>query len=239
MHRTTLTIIALVALAITSAVAGGMNNPVVGGKEMFPTKNIIENAVNSADHTTLVAAVKAAGLVETLEGAVGHHERDSLQQRFLDGEYQILVSTDAGGEGIDLQSAHVMIDWDIPWSLVRLEQRMGRLRLAHADSRELARHQRAVPVVEHCAHPHRAALRVDLVVDQLQLAGERCVGRAGRAHWHGDLAELRAGAGAGRARGSPTPPPGWCAPPPGSASIAFARPRPSAPPTRVPGCPSR
>jgi uncharacterized surface protein with fasciclin (FAS1) repeats len=59
---------ALVALAITSAVAG-MNNPVVGGKEMYPTKNIIENAVNSADHTTLVAAVKAAGLVDTLRGA--------------------------------------------------------------------------------------------------------------------------------------------------------------------------
>jgi uncharacterized surface protein with fasciclin (FAS1) repeats len=43
-------------------------NPIVGGKEMFPNKNIIENAVNSADHTTLVAAVKAAGLVETLQG---------------------------------------------------------------------------------------------------------------------------------------------------------------------------
>lgn len=43
-------------------------NPMVGGKEMFPTKNIIENAVNSADHTTLVAAVKAAGLVDTLSG---------------------------------------------------------------------------------------------------------------------------------------------------------------------------
>jgi uncharacterized surface protein with fasciclin (FAS1) repeats len=40
----------------------------VGGAEMFPTKNIIENAVNSKDHTTLVAAVKAAGLVETLSG---------------------------------------------------------------------------------------------------------------------------------------------------------------------------
>ena len=38
----------------------------VGGASMYPTKNIIENAVNSADHTTLVAAVKAAGLVETL-----------------------------------------------------------------------------------------------------------------------------------------------------------------------------
>jgi uncharacterized surface protein with fasciclin (FAS1) repeats len=46
-----------------------MNNPMVGGQEMYPTKNIIQNAVNSADHTTLVAAVKAADLVETLEGA--------------------------------------------------------------------------------------------------------------------------------------------------------------------------
>ena len=44
-------------------------NPMVGGAEMFPTKNIVENAVNSADHTTLVAAVKAAGLVDTLSGA--------------------------------------------------------------------------------------------------------------------------------------------------------------------------
>jgi uncharacterized surface protein with fasciclin (FAS1) repeats len=40
----------------------------VGGAAMYPTKNIIENAVNSKDHTTLVAAVKAAGLVETLQG---------------------------------------------------------------------------------------------------------------------------------------------------------------------------
>ena len=40
----------------------------VGGQPMFPSKTIVENAVNSADHTTLVAAVKAAGLVETLKG---------------------------------------------------------------------------------------------------------------------------------------------------------------------------
>jgi len=58
----------LMGLAVMSA-AAGMNNPMVGGQEMYPTKNIIENAVNSADHTTLVAAVKAAGLVDTLEGA--------------------------------------------------------------------------------------------------------------------------------------------------------------------------
>lgn len=43
-------------------------NKMVGGAEMYPTKNIVENAMNSKDHTTLVAAVKAAGLVETLKG---------------------------------------------------------------------------------------------------------------------------------------------------------------------------
>jgi uncharacterized surface protein with fasciclin (FAS1) repeats len=67
MNRKLVVVLAIVAIAVTSAVAG-MKNPVVGGKEMYPTKNIIENAVNSADHTTLVAAVKAAGLVDTLEG---------------------------------------------------------------------------------------------------------------------------------------------------------------------------
>jgi len=67
MQKNIMLTFALVVLTITSAIAG-LNNPVVGGKEMYPTKNIIENAVNSADHTTLVAAVKAAGLVETLEG---------------------------------------------------------------------------------------------------------------------------------------------------------------------------
>lgn len=53
------------ALAASSAFAG---NPKVGGAAMYTTKNIIENAVNSKDHTTLVAAVKAAGLVDTLQG---------------------------------------------------------------------------------------------------------------------------------------------------------------------------
>ena len=43
-------------------------NPMVGGQDMLPSKDIIDNAVNSADHTTLVAAVKAAGLVDTLKG---------------------------------------------------------------------------------------------------------------------------------------------------------------------------
>ncbi len=52
--------------------AGAMaasDNPMVGGAEMLRSRDIIDNAVNSADHTTLVAAVKAAGLVDTLKGA--------------------------------------------------------------------------------------------------------------------------------------------------------------------------
>jgi uncharacterized surface protein with fasciclin (FAS1) repeats len=68
MHNKYMIALMLVALAITSSVAG-TNNPVVGGKEMYPTRNIIENALISADHTTLVAAVKAAALVDTLQGA--------------------------------------------------------------------------------------------------------------------------------------------------------------------------
>src|SRR3977135_3983202 len=69
------------ALALTSALVApvsaqdrmksemsGEKTVMVGGAAMFPSKNIIQNAVNSKDHTTLVAAVKAAGLVDTLEG---------------------------------------------------------------------------------------------------------------------------------------------------------------------------
>src|SRR5579863_7427557 len=60
-------LLSIMAIAATSALAGS-KNPMVGGQEMYPTKDIIDNAVNSADHTTLVAAVKAAGLVDTLKG---------------------------------------------------------------------------------------------------------------------------------------------------------------------------
>jgi len=63
--------LALVALlgagTIQSASAQKAKTVMVGGAPMYPTKNIVENAVNSKDHTTLVAAVKAAGLVETLQ----------------------------------------------------------------------------------------------------------------------------------------------------------------------------
>jgi len=63
-------LIALTAFISNMSFAQTMDNSViVGGAPMYPSKNIVENAVNSKDHTTLVAAVKAAGLVETLESA--------------------------------------------------------------------------------------------------------------------------------------------------------------------------
>jgi uncharacterized surface protein with fasciclin (FAS1) repeats len=55
------------AATITAPVSAQEKTVMVGGAAMFPSKNIVQNAVNSKDHTTLVAAVKAAGLVETLE----------------------------------------------------------------------------------------------------------------------------------------------------------------------------
>jgi uncharacterized surface protein with fasciclin (FAS1) repeats len=61
--------LAFSAMTATPSFAQSSDKPVtVGGAPMYPNKNIIENAVNSKDHTTLVAAVKAAGLVDTLSG---------------------------------------------------------------------------------------------------------------------------------------------------------------------------
>ena len=59
---------AVLSLVCVSGATAQQKDPMVGGAAMYPTKNVVENAVNSKDHTTLVAAVKAAGLVDTLEG---------------------------------------------------------------------------------------------------------------------------------------------------------------------------
>ena len=57
------------SVAGSTATMGAMGTKMVGGAPMYPSKDIIDNAVNSKDHTTLVAAVKAAGLVDTLKGS--------------------------------------------------------------------------------------------------------------------------------------------------------------------------
>ena len=71
MKLSTLRVLAVSAILSVSAIAGTAayaENPMVGGAAMSETKDIVDNAVNSTDHTTLVAAVQAAGLVETLKG---------------------------------------------------------------------------------------------------------------------------------------------------------------------------
>jgi len=73
MRRNLLAATALAAFALVSTItvvpASAETTVNVGGAPMYPSKNIIQNAINSKDHTTLVAAVKAAGLVDTLQGA--------------------------------------------------------------------------------------------------------------------------------------------------------------------------
>lgn len=64
-----LLIAAFALVAMATASASYAQTVMVGGAPMYPTKDIVDNAVNSKDHTTLVAAVKAADLVETLKGA--------------------------------------------------------------------------------------------------------------------------------------------------------------------------
>lgn len=68
MKNLILTAFAAITMVFTTQVYA-QKNPMVGGAAMYATKDIVDNAVNSKDHTTLVAAVKAAGLVETLKGA--------------------------------------------------------------------------------------------------------------------------------------------------------------------------
>jgi len=64
MKKNILAMLFVIVLALGAVAA---SDPTVGGAAMYPTKNIVQNAVNSKDHTTLLAAVKAAGLVGTLE----------------------------------------------------------------------------------------------------------------------------------------------------------------------------
>ena len=68
MIRSTIRTLALATIVSAISASAFAANPMVGGAAMYDNKNIVENAMNSKDHTTLVAAVKAAGLVETLQG---------------------------------------------------------------------------------------------------------------------------------------------------------------------------
>lgn len=87
---------------------------------------IFTEYADSADW--IVARLESEGFsAKRYSGRDNSLVRDQVRADFMARKFQVIVSTDAGNEGIDLQSAHVLVNYDIPWSLVRLEQRMGRI----------------------------------------------------------------------------------------------------------------
>ncbi len=69
-----------------------------------------------------------AGAVVVIHGGMGREDRRKAQERFLhDPEVRVLLATDAAGEGINLQRAHLMVNYDLPWNPNRIEQRFGRI----------------------------------------------------------------------------------------------------------------
>jgi len=83
--------------------------------EFCPTQEMLLSLLESA-------GIPAVGI----NGSMGLAERAMAQDAFRN-EAQVLVSTDAGGEGINLQFAHIVVNWDLPWSPSKLEQRIGRV----------------------------------------------------------------------------------------------------------------
>jgi len=84
------------------------------------TLNYLENRI-----TTLLGRKSA---VVVIHGAVGREDRLKIQEAFRhDPEVQVLLATDAAGEGINLQRAHLMVNYDLPWNPNRIEQRFGRI----------------------------------------------------------------------------------------------------------------
>ena len=119
-------------------------------------------------------------------GRDSHAVRDEIRADFVTRKFQIIVSTDAGNEGIDLQTAHVLVNWDIPWSLVRLEQRMGRIHrvgqtekvwlynLVATDTREGEAHARLLDNLIEAANELGGKM-----FDSLSLVGEAALAEAG------------------------------------------------------------
>jgi superfamily II DNA or RNA helicase len=79
-------------------------------------------------HTKISSLLGRPDSVQMIHGGMGREERKKAQESFLhDPQVQVLLATDAAGEGINLQRAHLMVNYDLPWNPNRLEQRFGRI----------------------------------------------------------------------------------------------------------------
>ena len=94
MFRRLITMCAALSVLAAVGIAAKEKTVMVGGAAMYPSKNIIENAMNSKDHTTLVAAVKAAGLVDTLKGT---------------GPFTVFAPTDAAFEKLPGGTVYMLL----------------------------------------------------------------------------------------------------------------------------------
>lgn len=95
--------------------------------ETDPNVKVLVFTQFRATQRALVEVLEAQGIrTATVDGTMGLAERAAAQAAFR-GEAQVLVSTDAGGEGVNLQFAHVVVNLDLPWAPTLLEQRIGRV----------------------------------------------------------------------------------------------------------------
>jgi superfamily II DNA or RNA helicase len=95
--------------------------------EQDPQVKILVFTQFRATQQSIVRILEAQGVrTVTVDGTMGITERAIAQAAFRD-QAQVLISTDAGGEGVNLQFAHVIVNWDLPWTPTLLEQRIGRV----------------------------------------------------------------------------------------------------------------
>ncbi|MCB9240398.1 MAG: fasciclin domain-containing protein [Flavobacteriales bacterium] len=141
MNTTIKTIIALFTLSLTTSMAAAQDVTVVGGQKMYPEKNIIQNALNSGDHTTLVAAVQAAGLVETLKGdgpfTVFAPTNDAFEN-LPSGTVDNLLKKENKGQLVSVLTYHVVAgDYDYKALKKGIKKSDGKLMLKTVQGQDL------------------------------------------------------------------------------------------------------
>jgi superfamily II DNA or RNA helicase len=99
-----------------------------GREEGAPGLKVVVFTEFTQTQDMLLDLLQNTGIVAVgINGTLGVHERAAVQEEFRAGPPRVLVSTDAGGEGVNLQFAHVVVNYDLPWSPARIEQRIGRV----------------------------------------------------------------------------------------------------------------
>jgi len=107
--------------------AGNISKPVPSPRQKIVIFTEHRDTLNYL-HTKITSLLGRYQAVVIIHGGLGREERRKTQENFLHNpEVQVLLATDAAGEGINLQRAHLMVNYDLPWNPNRIEQRFGRI----------------------------------------------------------------------------------------------------------------